>query len=131
MVVAGNCFAQIQAGLLNARSSGWSPREAHCVDVKETAKINRGEANGHSQRQEQCSTDKSQERLELFEIELARVLLRIAGRLAGSCWKVLIMMRTGIVTACFDPDGSIYTETPCVPELGEEIEQNQRLGNGL
>ena len=30
-------FAQIQAGLLNAKSIGWLPTKAHFTDVKETA----------------------------------------------------------------------------------------------
>jgi hypothetical protein len=43
---AGECwepdkvFAQIQAGLLNAKSIGWLPTKAHFADVKEAAKNN-------------------------------------------------------------------------------------------
>jgi phage head maturation protease len=33
-------FAQIQAGLLNAKSIGWVPTKAHFADVKEAAKNN-------------------------------------------------------------------------------------------
>jgi hypothetical protein len=33
-------FAQIQAGLLNAKSIGWLTTKAHFADVKEAAKNN-------------------------------------------------------------------------------------------
>jgi hypothetical protein len=45
-VPAGECwepdkvFAQIQAGLINAKSIGWLPTKAHFADVKEAAKNN-------------------------------------------------------------------------------------------